>query len=75
MGTLPSSARSDLSVCSAGCQTEASRHQRLFITAESLQRLGGSSVVLTSKSLFFSYCCEGVFYLVVDEEQGDFHEN
>lgn len=51
VGTSPSPARSDLSVCSAGSQTEASRHQRVFITAESVQRLDGSSVVLTSESL------------------------
>ena len=65
VGTSPSPARSDLSVCSAGSQTEASRHQRLFITAESVQRLNGNSVVLTSESLifffFFSYCCGGFY--------------
>lgn len=53
VGTSPSPARSDLSVCSAGTQTEASRHQRLFITAETVQRLSGNSVVLTSESLIF----------------------
>lgn len=55
VGTSPSPARSDLSVCSAGSQTEASRHQRLFITAESVQRLNGNSVVLTSESLIFFF--------------------
>lgn len=53
MGTSPSPARSDLSVCSAGSQAEASRHQRVFITAESVQRLAGNSTVLTSESFFF----------------------
>ena len=61
MGTSPSPARSDLSVCSAGSQTEASRHQRLFITAESVQRLSRNSVVLTSESLIF-------FSLIVVED-------
>ena len=63
VGTSPSPARSDLSVCSAGSQTEASRHQRLFITAESVQRLNGNSVVLTSESLIFFF-----FSLIVVED-------
>lgn len=52
-------AHSDLPVCSAGSQKEVSQHQRVFIRAEEVPRLGG--ITFNKRSTFFF--CGGFFFL------------
>lgn len=61
-------AHSDLPVCSAGSQKEASQHQRVFIRAEEVLRLGGST--FNKRSTFFvvdfSFCVFAYFLGIAD---------
>lgn len=62
-------AHSDLSVCSAGSQKEVSQHQRVFIRAEEVLRLGG--ITFNKRSTFFfvvdfSFCVFAYFLEIED---------